>query len=55
MAQCWLGNDIVSLPDIDTENDYVIDFLDQWAKEMIANYSSRIHGSSPEKSTHQTS
>jgi alpha-amylase len=37
---CWLGNDIVSLPDLNTESEYVMSVWDQWAQDVIANYSS---------------
>ena len=37
--QCWLGDDSLSLPDMDTENDFVKATWDQWAKDVVANYS----------------
>jgi hypothetical protein len=45
-AQCWLGDDTLSLPDMDTENDYVRAVWDQWAKDVVANYSGwfSLHG-----------
>lgn len=40
MVQCWLGNDVVSLPDMNTELDSVKTIWDSWAKDIIANYTS---------------
>ncbi|KAL3426885.1 alpha-amylase [Phlyctema vagabunda] len=37
--ECWLGADIVALPDLDTESDEVADLTHTWIKELIANYS----------------
>ena len=34
----------MSLPDINTENDFVKSYIDQWGKQMIANYSSKTPG-----------
>ncbi|ESZ94176.1 alpha-amylase [Sclerotinia borealis F-4128] len=36
---CWLGDDIVSLPDLDTESDFVKQTWGTWVTEMVANYS----------------
>ena len=35
----WLGDDAVSLPDLDTRSAYVKDIWYTWVKEMVANYS----------------
>ncbi|KAH8602699.1 glycoside hydrolase family 13 protein [Bisporella sp. PMI_857] len=37
--QCWLGNDVLSLPDVNTELESVRSIWDQWAKDVVANYS----------------
>ncbi|KAI9745458.1 MAG: hypothetical protein M1818_000992 [Claussenomyces sp. TS43310] len=37
--QCWLGDDVLSLPDLNTENPTVVSILDTWAKGMVSNYS----------------
>lgn len=42
-SQCWLGDETLSLPDMDTENDYVKSVWDQWAKDVVANYSGWLH------------
>lgn len=39
VPQCWLGDDTLSLPDVNTENDFVKATWDQWAKDVVANYS----------------
>ncbi|PQE17869.1 Acid alpha-amylase protein [Rutstroemia sp. NJR-2017a BBW] len=36
---CWLGDDIVALADLDTESDFVKNTWDTWVTEMVANYS----------------
>ncbi|KAJ8068974.1 hypothetical protein OCU04_002654 [Sclerotinia nivalis] len=36
---CWLGDDTVSLPDLDTESDFVKQTWETWVSEMVANYS----------------
>ncbi|KAI9641612.1 hypothetical protein NHQ30_009465 [Ciborinia camelliae] len=36
---CWLGDDIVSLPDLNTESDFVRKTWETWVTEMVANYS----------------
>ncbi|TGO10923.1 hypothetical protein BTUL_0122g00350 [Botrytis tulipae] len=36
---CWLGDDTVSLPDLDTESDFVKQTWETWVTEMVANYS----------------
>lgn len=37
--QCWLGSDVLSLPDLNTELDVVKSTWDQWSKDVVANYS----------------
>ena len=39
-----MGNNDVSLPDLNTENDFVKSTWDQWAQDVVANYSSKQHG-----------
>lgn len=36
---CWLGSNVVSLPDLRTEDDVVRDMLTDWIREMVSNYS----------------
>jgi alpha-amylase len=36
---CWLGDDVVALADLDTESDFVKNTWDTWVTEMVANYS----------------
>ncbi|KAG0650881.1 Taka-amylase A [Hyphodiscus hymeniophilus] len=36
---CWLGDDTMSLPDLDQDNDFVATYLEQWTAGMVANYS----------------
>src|ERR1700710_527107 len=40
--QCWLGSDTLSLPDMNTELDTVKAVWDQWAQDLVANYSSQF-------------
>ncbi|KAL0256771.1 hypothetical protein SLS55_009168 [Diplodia seriata] len=35
---CWLGNDQLSLPDIDTENQDIIDYFEDWGARVIEDY-----------------
>ncbi|KAL2013069.1 hypothetical protein VTN00DRAFT_594 [Thermoascus crustaceus] len=37
--KCWTGDNIVPLPDLKTEDSTVQKILEDWAKELIANYS----------------
>lgn len=37
---CWLGDNIVSLPDLDTTRADVKDIMYDWIKSLVANYSS---------------
>ncbi|CAF9913351.1 MAG: hypothetical protein GOMPHAMPRED_007867 [Gomphillus americanus] len=39
VEQCWLGNDINQLPDVNTESDFVQSTYKSWIKSLIANYS----------------
>lgn len=36
---CWLGDDTVSLPDLNTESDFVKQTWETWVSEMVSNYS----------------
>lgn len=36
---CWLGDDVVALPDLYTQEEEVVDFMVQWVKDVVANYS----------------
>lgn len=36
---CWLGDNTVALPDLDTESTFVQDTWNTWITEMVANYS----------------
>ncbi|KAG9248332.1 glycoside hydrolase superfamily [Calycina marina] len=36
---CWLGSDDLALPDLDSENEFVISTFQEWAVDVIANYS----------------
>lgn len=43
MAQdCWLGDDNVSLPDLDTESTEVQDIWYDWVGSLVSNYSSKL-------------
>ncbi|KAL8725911.1 MAG: hypothetical protein Q9181_006239 [Wetmoreana brouardii] len=35
VEQCWLGNSIVSLPDVNTENLFVIETYNNWIKSLV--------------------
>jgi alpha-amylase len=39
VEECWLGDTVVSLPDLKTETPQVSSMLCSWAQEMISNYS----------------
>lgn len=39
VEDCWLGDDVVALADLDTTNAYVISTWESWVSEMVANYS----------------
>lgn len=36
---CWLGDSKLSLPDLDTDDDFVINYWNTWANELKAKYS----------------
>jgi alpha-amylase len=36
---CWLGDDQVALPDLNTESQEVSNMMNDWAKSLISNYS----------------
>lgn len=36
---CWIGDSVISLPDLKTEDPAVASMLTSWAQSMIANYS----------------
>lgn len=38
---CWLSGTGLSLPDLDTGSDVVVEFYETWAKQMISNYSGK--------------
>ena len=39
VEDCWLGDNNVALVDIDTENNDVIQYWDNWIQQLISNYS----------------
>lgn len=44
MAQnCWLGDNEVSLPDLDTESTDVQDMWYDWVGSLVSNYSSKSY------------
>lgn len=36
---CWFGVDAVALPDLKTEDGTVVSMIQEWAKELVGNYS----------------
>ncbi|KAJ7461272.1 glycoside hydrolase family 13 protein [Mycena galericulata] len=38
VEQCWLGDENLPLPDIDTENDTIVETLNQWIKTTVSTY-----------------
>jgi len=42
ISQCWLGNNVISLPDMNTELDIVRTMWKQWAKDTVEKYSSSL-------------
>ena len=38
VEQCWLGNSMVALPDLDTENPYVASYWQRWIKNTVSTY-----------------
>ncbi|KAI4527757.1 glycoside hydrolase family 13 protein [Schizophyllum commune Loenen D] len=39
IEDCWMGDGYVPLPDLDTENDYVVSTLEKYVGELVSNYS----------------
>ena len=39
VENCWLGDESVALPDLNTESQTVVDFWNGWVKDLVANYS----------------
>lgn len=39
VEQCWLGDNNVPLPDVDTEDQAVVDTMNNWIKGLVSNYS----------------
>ncbi|GIZ49246.1 hypothetical protein CKM354_001227800 [Cercospora kikuchii] len=39
IQRCWMGSDVVSLPDLRTEDPTVASMLQQWIGQLVANYS----------------
>ena len=42
VQDCWLGDDNVSLPDLDTESTEVQDIWYDWVGSLVSNYSSKL-------------
>ena len=38
-TQCWMGDGYVPLPDLDTEDNYVVSTLEKYVGELVSNYS----------------
>ncbi|WVO13442.1 hypothetical protein L204_101058 [Cryptococcus depauperatus] len=38
VEQCWLGDNSVALADLNTENDKVVSFWNNWISQLISNY-----------------
>ena len=38
MEQCWLGDNIVALPDINTEDPRIVSTLNTWVKNLVNKY-----------------
>jgi alpha-amylase len=38
VEQCWLGDDSVILPDLNTQSQTVIEYWNNWVKNIVANY-----------------
>ncbi|QSS61847.1 alpha-amylase AmyA [Histoplasma capsulatum] len=36
---CWMGDDVVALPDLNTESEEVNEMMESWVKDLVANYS----------------
>ena len=39
IENCWLGNEIGELPDLNTENAYVVSTFNSWISSLVSNYS----------------
>jgi len=39
VEECWLGDETVALPDLNTESDYVVSEFKSWLKNLVSNYS----------------
>jgi len=39
VEQCWLGDDNVALPDLNTESDTVVNYWNTWISQLVGNYS----------------
>lgn len=39
VEQCWLGDNNVPLPDLDTEDDTIVSTMNNWIKGLVSNYS----------------
>lgn len=39
VEQCWLGDESVNLPDLNTESDTVIQYWNNWITQLVSNYS----------------
>ncbi|KZF22866.1 glycoside hydrolase family 13 protein [Xylona heveae TC161] len=39
VEECWLGDEVISLPDLRTEDDDVVDIYYDWIKSLVSNYS----------------
>ena len=42
VEQCWLGDNIVALPDINTEDPSIVSTLNAWVKDLVNKY--RVDG-----------
>lgn len=42
---CWLGDDVVSLPDLDTQSKDVRNMFNDWIGELVKNYTGMLTGS----------
>jgi alpha-amylase len=40
--QCWAGDNIVSLPDLRTEDANVLSMWERWITQLVANYTSTL-------------
>lgn len=42
IQQCWEGDNIVSLPDLRTEDSKVLSMWETWITQLVSNYSSEF-------------